>query len=237
MRPGKQRLGILKAGSPPRSLSAFGTYPGMFQRLLGEDHHDYVVFDVEHGEWPASADRCPAYMITGSASDAYGAAEWISDLKQFLNAAKGRAALVGICFGHQVMAEAFGGKVEKSPNGWGMGNHTYDVVRAEPWAGLEKRITLAASHQDQVIRPPPACEVVAGNAFTPFGFLAYTDQPAISLQLHPEFERDFAAALIEKQRGRGLSDMEADHAIASLRQTTDRDLVAGWINRFIEINA
>ncbi len=237
MRRGRQRLGILKAGNPPRSLSTFGTYPEMFRRLLGEDRHDYVVFDVEHGELPARADQCPAYLITGSASDAYGAAEWISDLKQFLNAAKGRTALVGICFGHQVMAEAFGGKVEKSPKGWGMGNHTYDVVRAEPWAGPEKRITLAASHQDQVVRLPPACEVVAGNPFTPFGFLAYIDQPAISLQLHPEFERDFAAALIEKRRGRGMSDVEADHAIASLQQATDCDLVAGWINRFIAVNA
>lgn len=237
MRSERERLGILKAGSPPRSLSAFGTYPEMFRRLLGEDRHDYVEFDVEHGELPSRTDACPAFLITGSASDAYGTAEWISDLNQFLRAAKGRAALVGICFGHQIMAEAFGGKVEKSSKGWGMGNHTYDIVRAEPWAGPEKRITLPASHQDQVVRLPPACEVVAGSAFTPFGFLAYTDQPAISLQLHPEFERDFSAALIEKLRGRGMTDMEADHAIASLQRAADNDLVADWINRFIETSA
>lgn len=237
MRRGRQRLGILKAGNPPRSLSTFGTYPEMFRRLLGEDRHDYVEFDVEHGELPARVDTCPAYLITGSTSDAYGAAEWISDLKQFLQATKGQAAFVGICFGHQIMAEAFGGKVEKSPRGWGMGNHSYDVVRAEPWSGPEKRITLAASHQDQVVRVPPASEVVAGNAFSPLGFLAYTDQPAISLQLHPEFDRAFVAGLIEKRRGRGMSDVGTDHAIASLRQEGDRNLVASWINRFIEINA
>jgi GMP synthase-like glutamine amidotransferase len=232
----KGRLGILKAGSPPRALSAFGSYPDMFRKLLGEQRYHYVEFDVEQGELPADVDRCPAYLITGSASDAFGTSPWISDLKRLLNAAKGNAALVGICFGHQVMAEAFGGKVARSPQGWGMGNHRYDIVRPQPWSGHQTEITLPASHQDQVVELPPACEVVGCNGFSPFGFTAYTDSQAISLQLHPEFEMDFAAALAERQRSRGMSDEEIDRALSSLQKSNDRALVADWINRFITMN-
>ena len=231
------KLGILKAGSPPSALAAHGTYPAMFRKLLGEGRYDYLEFDVERGELPPSASHCPAWLITGSACDAYGTTPWIVELKRFLRGAKGKAALVGICFGHQVMAEAFGGKVAKSPDGWGLGNHTYDVVRPQPWSGQQDTITLPASHQDQVVELPPASEVVARNAFSPFGLVAYTDQPAISLQLHPEFEADFAVALTEARRGRGPADDEIDRAIESLRQPNDRALVADWINQFVAAEA
>lgn len=237
MQPRKTPLGILKAGSPPPALLAYGSYPDMFRKLLGKDRYDYVEFDAERGELPSHARRCPAYLITGSASDAYGTSPWISDLKRFLTEAKGKAALVGICFGHQVMAEAFGGKVARSPKGWGMGNHSYDIVRSQPWSGHQTKITLPASHRDQVVELPPAAEVVARNAFSPFGFLAYKDQPAISLQLHPEFEADFVAALVENRRGHGVRDEDITHAISSLQHPTDSDLVAGWINRFITTSA
>jgi len=234
LRARKEKLGILKAGGPPRALaSAYGSYADMFRKLLGEERYHYIEFDVEQDELPRHADHCPAYLITGSASDAYGASPWISNLKRFLNAAKGNAAFVGICFGHQVMAEAFGGKVARSPKGWGMGNHRYVIVRQQPWAGRTTEITLTASHQDQVVELPPASEVVAGNAFCPLGFIAYQDQPAISLQLHPEFETNFAIALAEGRRGRGIRDEDIDRAISSLRCPNDRELVAGWINQFL----
>ena len=229
----KVKLGILKTGAPPRALADHGTYPEMFRRLLGEDRYDYAVFDAERGELPEEASTCAAYLITGSACDAYDTQPWILELKRFLRAARGKAALVGICFGHQVMAEAFGGRVIKSASGWGLGSHTYQIVRRQPWMDEASTITLPASHQDQVVELPPACEVVACSAFAPFGMVAYTDHPAISLQLHPEFDRGFAAALAEMRRGKGPSDDDVDRAIASLEQPNDRERVAGWINRFI----
>lgn len=230
-------MGILKAGNPPRALAAYGTYPEMFRKLLGEDSYDYIEFDAERGELPSHVSQCPAYLITGSASDAYGTTPWISELKRFLNEAKGEVALVGICFGHQVMAEAFGGKVARSPNGWSIGNHSYDIVRPQPWAGHQTKIILPASHRDQVVELPRASEVVARNSFSPFGLIVYKDQPAISLQLHPEFESDFATALIETMRGLGPTDEEIVRAISSLQQPNDRNLVAGWINQFLMAKA
>jgi len=228
------KLGILKAGSPPAPLARFGDYPAMFRRLLGEGAYDYCIFDVENGELPDAADACPAYIITGSACGAYDPLPWIEDLKRFLVETGGKAALVGICFGHQIMAEAFGGKVEKSPKGWGIGAHSYNVLRPQPWLEGAGTITLPASHQDQVVELPPTAEVVAASAFTPFGMLAYRDRPAISIQLHPEFEPDYAAALAELHRSAGVTEEEAHRAVASLRQPTDSKRAARWIARFLE---
>lgn len=227
------KLGILKTGQPPEELSRFGGYDAMFTRLLGRDAYDYAVFDVGAGQLPARAESCQAYIVTGSACGVYDPLPWIAGLKSFLRSARGRAALVGICFGHQVMAEAFGGKVVKSPKGWGVGAHRYDVLSPRPWLEGRTAMTLPASHQDQVVELPPSAEVVAGSDFAPFGLLAYTDQPAISLQLHPEFEPDYAIALVEHLRGGGLGDEKAQSAIASLRGPMDSIDAANWIRSFL----
>jgi GMP synthase-like glutamine amidotransferase len=228
------RLGILKTGAPPKGVSRFGSYPDMFRRLLGEDAYDYQVYAVDEGQWPERPEACGAYLVTGSSSGAYDATPWIGELMDFLRAAKGRAALVGVCFGHQVMAQAFGGRVIKSPKGWGVGEQTYDVVKREPWMDDVVQIRLPGSHQDQVVEKPPGAEVIAACDFTPFGALAYRDQPAISLQLHPEFEPDYAIALIENRRGRLFGDEAADRAVASYRTPDDRARVGGWIRRFLD---
>lgn len=227
-------LGILKTGTPPAALSAFGDYPAMFRDLLGEDSFSYRLYDVEAGELPDAADACPAYLVTGSACGAYDPFPWIFELKRFLHTARGKAALVGICFGHQIMADTFGGKVMQSPKGWGIGAHTYEVRAPQTWITGVERFTLPASHQDQVVEMPHNAVIAAGSTFAPYGALTYTDQRAISMQLHPEFSPEYAAALAELRRGHGLNDAEADHAIASLHQPMDNRLAAEWITRFLQ---
>lgn len=227
------KLGILKTGAPPKDASGFGGYPDMFRRLLGEDAYDYAVFDVEAGGLPASPTAAEAWLVTGSSAGVYDPLPWIEALKDFLRAARGQAPLVGVCFGHQVMAEAFGGRVIKSPKGWGVGEQTYRVLRREPWMDGAGEIRLPGSHQDQVVEAPPGAEVIAASDFTPFGALAYRDQPAISIQLHPEFEPAYAIALIEARRGSRYSDAEADRAIASYGAPDDRARVGGWIRNFL----
>lgn len=229
------KLGILKAGGPPPALEpSFGSYPEMFRRLLGEAGFEYSVYAADEGRLPAAPEDCDGYLITGSACGVYDPLPWIGELKAFLAAAKGRAALVGICFGHQLMAEAFGGKAAKSPRGWGLGLQTYQVLSAEPWMEpAAAEIRLPGSHQDQVVETPPAAGVAAANDFTPFGALAYRDQPAISLQLHPEFEPAYAKALIEARRGARLGEAEADRALASYGGPDDRSQVGGWIRNFL----
>jgi GMP synthase-like glutamine amidotransferase len=226
------RIGVLETGAPPKSLRpAYGTYPEMFQALLG-DSYAYETFDVR-GSLPAP-ESCDGFVITGSAAGVYEDLHWISPAMDWLRAARGRTKLVGVCFGHQLMAQAFGGEVTKSPKGWGVGLNRYDVVRPTPWTGGASSFAIPASHQDQVIAIPPDAEVVAASEFTPVAMLSWTDQPAISMQGHPEFTPAYATALIESRREEKLTDAEASRAVESLKQPDDRARVAGWIRAFLD---
>ena len=222
------KLAILETGHPPGDLAdRFGDYPTMFERLLGPGF-EVESFDVQAGQLPDPGAH-QAVLITGSPAGVYDDYPWIAPLMDFIRAAKD-SKMVGVCFGHQVMAEALGGHVEKSDKGWGAGLHHYSMVHPEAWADDAGEIAIPASHQDQVVIQPPNTEVVAASDFTPYAALAYTDRPAISFQFHPEFSPAFAQALIEKRY-----DVvpNPDAAIASLDAPNDNARVGGWIRRFL----
>lgn len=230
----RKRIGILQTGGPPPSLQPrFGSYPDMFQALLGAGF-DYQVFDVQAGQWPSRPEDFDGFVVTGSSAGVYEDAPWIGELLDWLRAAKGRTRLVGVCFGHQAMAQAFGGKVIKSPKGWGVGLHSYQVASLEPWMRPAAHgFAIPASHQDQVVEPPPHAHVVAGEDFAPYAALAYDDQPAISFQGHPEFAPAYASALIESRREERLTADQADRALHSLGEPNDNHQVGGWIRNFL----
>ena len=222
------KLAILETGYPPGDLAdRFGSYPAMFAALLG-DGFEIETFDVQAGDLP-DPNAHDAILITGSPAGVYEPLPWIPPLMNFIRAAGG-SRMVGVCFGHQVMAEALGGHVEKSDKGWGAGLHRYSLVHGEPWIDSPVGIAVPASHQDQVVIQPPETDVVAASDFTPYAGLAWTDRPAISFQFHPEFSPDFAKALIEKRY-----DIvpDPDAAIASLDAPNDNARVGGWIRRFL----
>jgi GMP synthase-like glutamine amidotransferase len=226
------KLAILETGFPPADLvSSFGDYPTMFAQLLGPGF-EVETFDVQAGELPADPAAHGAYLVTGSPAGVYDPLPWIAPLMQFIRAAKDRP-MVGVCFGHQVMAQALGGQVIKSPKGWSAGLHSYDVVNPQPWTNGERKVAIPASHQDQVVVQPPASEVVAKSDFTPFAALAWTDRPAISFQFHPEFSVAYAKALIEKRYDRVNAP---DAALASLDAPNDNDRVGAWIRTFLTEN-
>lgn len=228
------KIGLLETGAPPGDLAeTYGSYSAMFEALLGPEH-SYRVYDVQKGELPADPAENDAYVITGSASGVYDPLPWIEPLKAFLRQARGEQPLVGVCFGHQIMAEAFGGKVEKSDKGWGVGLQAYEVSAREPWMDEASQVAVPGSHQDQVVALPPGARVLAGSAFTPYGVLAYEDAKAISMQFHPEFSPAYAKALIEARRGTRFTDEQADAAIASLGAENDRARMAAWISQFLK---
>ena len=222
------KVAVLETGRPPGNLAEeFGDYPAMFGELLGPGF-EIESFDVQAGEFPKPAAH-HVYMITGSPAGVYEDLPWIAPLEQFIREADG-AKMIGICFGHQVMAEALGGHVEKSDKGWGAGLHHYNVVRSEPWIDTAGAIAIPASHQDQVVIQPPNTDVVAASDFTPFAALAWSDRPAISFQFHPEFSPAFAKALIEKRYD---AVPNPDAAIASLDAPNDNGRVGQWIRNFL----
>ena len=227
-------IAILETGKPPEALKdAFDDYPARFRTLLGEGVAT-VRFDVQAGRLPEDPEDFQGAIVTGSAAGVYDDLPWIPHLVDWLRAARGRTRLVGICFGHQVMAHAFGGRVEKSDKGWGVGLHRYAVVGEEPWMfPRAASIAIPVSHQDQVLVPPADARVIAASEFTPFAGLAWDD--ALSFQCHPEFQPDYAAALVESRRGHRIADALADEALASLAKTNDRAVLTAWIRAFLMV--
>lgn len=227
------RIGILQCGEIPEALiPAHGGMADMIRRLVPPGH-EATVHDVTQA-LPESPTACDAWLVTGSAAGVYDDLPWIAPLKDFLVAARGRAKLVGICFGHQVMAEAFGGRVAQSDKGWGIGLHRYEVTGAAPWMAHwmdgASEVRIAASHQDQVVQAPPGARICLASDFTPVAGLDYGD--AISFQCHPEFTADFSIALLEGRRA--LHGAAGEAAIESLRTPDDAARMRGWIARFLE---
>ena len=224
-------IAILETGRPPGELpDLFGDYPAMFRGLLGADF-DYRNFRVFEGEFPDDPAQYEALLITGSPAGVYDDLPWIAQLEALIRASVGKTKQVGICFGHQVMASALGGEVVKSPKGWGLGLHTYEITGEAAWMDGAKAISVPVSHQDQVISLPTQARVLGGNEFCPYGVLEYSFG-GISMQCHPEFSPDYERALLERRRHR--YDRDAfNAAMLSLDRPNDNKRVAGWIRRFL----
>jgi GMP synthase-like glutamine amidotransferase len=224
-------IGILETGQPPEALRPeWGTYADMVRAMLGPDR-SYRIYDVPAGELPAVPAECSAYVITGSSAGVHGDLPWIPPFLDFLRLVRGQAKLVGICFGHQAMAKAFGGEVAKSPKGWGVGLHRYEIVSAPPGMLEPLAFAIPAFHQDQVVKLPPGSRVLTASEFTPFASIGYDDD-TVSLQGHPEFSPAFSAALIEAQRD--LYGPLARPALLSLLQPEDGGRAANWLRSFVD---
>lgn len=226
------KIAILKTGAPPPALiGRYGDYPAMFAAVLGDG---LTTFDVQAGAFPDPA-AFDGAVITGSSAGVYEDHVWLPPLFDWIRAAKGRTRLVGVCFGHQAMAQDLGGEVRKSGKGWGVGLHRYDVTSKEPWMRPAARsVAVPASHQDQVQTLPPGARVTLASAFTPFGGLAWGDD-AISMQFHPEFTPAYAADLAEGRRGR-IDPPVVDRALESLARPNDRDVVGAWLRNFLGVD-
>jgi GMP synthase-like glutamine amidotransferase len=224
-------IAVLETGRPPAALQpAHGDYPSMFADLLG-DGFDTQPFDVQAGDLPETT-AFDGAIITGSAAGVYEGHAWIRPLLDWIRDARGRTRLVGVCFGHQAMAQALGGRVEKSERGWGVGLHRYRVVESQPWMTPPlPEIALSASHQDQVVMKPEDARVILASDFTPYAGLAWADD-AISFQPHPEFSRVFTGALVEGRRGR-IEEAVVNQAVETLKAEDDRAVVGDWIKRFL----
>ena len=189
-------IGILQTGLAPEALSeSMGDYPDMFVKLLDGNGFTFKTWKVVEGEFPQSVNDADGWLITGSRHGAYEDHPWIPPLEDFIRGAfAAHVPVVGICFGHQIVAQAMGGKVERFAKGWSVGATDYDFDG--------DKITLNAWHQDQVTKAPAGAKVVASSPFCENAALLY-DNRAFTVQAHPEYGPEFIAGLMET-RGKGV---------------------------------
>jgi len=191
------KIGILQCGHAREKIAEkYGDYTDMFQRLLSGNGFEYLTHDVVDMDFPASIHDADGWLLSGSRHGAYDELEFIKPLEAFIKGAYAKSVpMVGICFGHQIIAQALGGKVVKFDDGWSIGRQQYDFVGHGP-------LSLNAWHQDQVIEVPDDAKVIASNAFCEnaalkYGDLIYTVQP------HPEFSKQIFADFVTLLRPTG----------------------------------
>jgi GMP synthase-like glutamine amidotransferase len=230
------KLGILKTDTVlPELAEQFGEYPEMFARLLDLDPTlELVSFDVINGEYPADIDDVDAYLITGSKTSVYDDEDWIKPLMSFVRELDfAKKKLVGICFGHQLIAQALGGKTSKSDQGWCVGIHTATLnQKAQRFGSAGESFKLLSSHQDQVEHLADGAKILASTANCAAAMTSLGDH-ILTFQGHPEFDKEYARQLLDMRR-EILGESIYTAAIASLQQETDHHLAARWIIDFIQ---
>lgn len=221
------RIGILECGKPPVQVQhPLKDYPGMFVHLLAGRGFDFVTYDVEEMEFPPDVHAADGWLLTGSRHGAYEEHAFIPPLENFIrDAYEAGVPMVGICFGHQLIAQALGGKVIKHPGGWIVGTQNYDFG-GEP-------VTLNAWHQDQVVGLPPEAQIAGSNETCAYAALVYGDR-AYTVQAHPEYDDEFIQSLIDT-RAKGLVPQDIqDAAVARMGEPKGSASLADRIETFFK---
>lgn len=224
----------------------FDTTPGNYQEeyfpmieeylrkaFPNEEIKNYL---VAQGEFPKDVFECDAWIITGSPCSCYDDLPWIKKLSSIIkDCHTHKAKLLGICFGHQLIAQALGGKVEKSPKGWGVGIRSFDVLDYHEFMDETlqgDQCSLIFSHQDQVIKLPRDAKHLGKDSFCE-NQMYCIDKHIFCVQGHPEFSLGFATRLYMSRTDR-IGESLVKKALATMSNSTDEDKVLIWIKNFFE---
>ncbi|TWI52696.1 GMP synthase-like glutamine amidotransferase [Pseudomonas duriflava] len=220
---------------PPDLAERYDGYAAMFIRLFDTVSIDvtFSVFNVVNGEYPADGTRFDAYLITGSKADSFGTEPWILRLKEYVQERYHRGdTLLGVCFGHQLLALALGGVAERAAGGWGLGVQRFDIVQSYAWQSPPLQdVSLIVSHQDQVTSLPPNAQCVASSDYCPHAVFVLDDR-VLGVQGHPEFTPDYAYQLLVKRQS-SFSPERYEQAVTSLERSHQGQVIAQWMLNFI----
>jgi len=233
------RIGLLQCDHVADDLiNTHGDYQDMFSNLLQSQDQDIevAIYDLTADHFPIDLSACDAYIITGSQFSAYDDIDWIHKTKQLIvNLYHAKVPTIGICFGHQLIAEALGGKVAKATDkGWGVGLQKWNIKTKYDWMGdisLDD-FSLRASHQDQVVKLPNDSTLYASSDFCPIAGFQIGNH-LLAMQGHPEFSKEYANALMVKRLDR-IGKNTVKVAQQSLKNDADNHKVGAWIINFIK---
>lgn len=230
------KIGILKTDTVREEwVPRFGEYPDMFIELLGSRDPSlaFTIYDAEHCELPEDPDAQDAYLITGSKFSVYEPLPWIDDLKTFVRELHARRMkIIGICFGHQLIADALGGKAEKARVGWGVGLHRHRFFRRPDWFDDgDGEFPVIVSHQDQVTRPAPGMERLAGSDFCPHA-VCQIGEHVLTFQGHPEFVPDYSREIMDFRREM-IGEQTYFEGMESLVDAPATERMARWLLAFL----
>ncbi|MGR3661659.1 MAG: type 1 glutamine amidotransferase [Paracoccaceae bacterium] len=223
------KIGILLCGHAQKEIiEKYGDYIEIYPRLLEGFGFEFVGFNVVDMEFPDSIHDADGWLLTGSRFGVYDDVPFIAPLEQFIrDAYAAKVPMVGICFGHQLIAQALGGKVEKYEGGWAIGPTDY----AFEGGG---NVILNAWHQDQVITPPEGAKTIASNSFCKNAALIY-DNRILTVQPHPEFNNPILRDYVSLRRDLPeYPDEIMAGAQERLKSPTDETLIAGKIADFFK---
>ena len=232
------RIGILECDHAiPELRDEHGDYSDMFADLVSAEHTaiEYSLYDLTADQFPVDISACDAYIVTGSKIGVYEDLPWINKAKDLVRKLyDNKIPTIGICFGHQLIAESLGGKVVKADDkGRGLGVQTWDIKSKPEWMGdfLSASLSLNACHQDQIIELPGNSELIAGSDFCPIaGFQIGT---MLGIQGHPEFNKEYTKYLFDKYED--TLDLETKNiTLDSFEKTADSKIVGAWMLDFIQ---
>ena len=221
------KIGILATGhSPDALINDLGDYDTLFKKLLGSYDFEFETYAVVDGIFPNGLEAADGWLITGSKHGAYEPHDWIPPLEDLIRKIHhDKRPLVGICFGHQTIAQALGGRVEKFEGGWSVGLTDYEIDG--------QTCSLNAWHQDQVVTLPTDAQVIGRSDFCANAVLSYSNH-ILTFQPHPEFDASFINGLID-HRGQGVvPDELLNSAKSRLQEQAAQPEIADKIARHFQ---
>ncbi len=231
------KLGVLNACTPTDEEEFGVIEKESFESFFGMTAHEFefVEYRITEGEFPQSVEECDAYLITGSPKGAYDDDPWIAELQLFIQKTyETDTKMVGVCFGHQVLAHALGGKAEKSPKGWGLGMRQVQFLEQRPFMSPPiENGNLYFCHQDQVVQLPQEAQCLAGNDFCPNGMFVINDK-VLGIQAHPEFTPEINQKAIDWFASQSPDQKETIESAQNANGENDNRVISNWIVNFIQ---